>query len=220
LIFQILFILGFLEQGEYNVILTNAERLLAGLFYAESVINVKFIGQYGAQLVDYLVLNGLNISTLHVIGMSLGAQIAGYVGQSVTSGELPRLTALDPAGPIYNGLPIDERLDPSDAAFVDVIHSHKEVFGYTKPCGHVDFWPNGGGPTQPGCSILERFTRNPFSLNDVVFCEHYRAYKLFARSINDPTRYTARKCTTYNDYINGLCDSNEGVYMGIAVNKS
>lgn len=30
---------------------------------------------------------------------------------------------LDPAGPLYNGKPPEDRLDPSDARFVDVIHS-------------------------------------------------------------------------------------------------
>lgn len=33
------------------------------------------------------------------------------------------LLGLDPAGPLYNGKPPEDRLDPSDAQFVDVIHS-------------------------------------------------------------------------------------------------
>lgn len=36
---------------------------------------------------------------------------------------LPFLLGLDPAGPLYNGKPPEDRLDPSDALFVDVIHS-------------------------------------------------------------------------------------------------
>lgn len=30
---------------------------------------------------------------------------------------------LDPAGPLFNGRPPEDRLDPGDAQFVDVIHS-------------------------------------------------------------------------------------------------
>lgn len=33
------------------------------------------------------------------------------------------LLGLDPAGPLYNGKPPEDRLDPSDAQFVDIIHS-------------------------------------------------------------------------------------------------
>lgn len=33
------------------------------------------------------------------------------------------VTGLDPAGPLYRGKPPSERLDPTDAQFVDVIHS-------------------------------------------------------------------------------------------------
>lgn len=33
------------------------------------------------------------------------------------------VAGLDPAGPLYRGKPPSERLDPTDAQFVDVIHS-------------------------------------------------------------------------------------------------
>lgn len=64
---------------------------------------------------------------------------------------------MDPAGP---GFEIDNtaaRLDPSDAMFVDVIHTDvreglldMDSLGLKRPCGHVDFYPNEG-QHQPGC---------------------------------------------------------------------
>ena len=48
------------------------------------------------------------------------------------------------------------RLDPTDAKLVDVIHTDgrdgtlDSGLGLSRPCGHVDFYPNGGH-VQPGC---------------------------------------------------------------------
>lgn len=41
----------------------------------------------------------------------------------------------------------------TDAAFVDVIHTDGGIFGFPNPLGHADFYPNGGKPPQPGCSL-------------------------------------------------------------------
>ncbi|CAH1975500.1 unnamed protein product [Acanthoscelides obtectus] len=209
--------LSFLQRGNYNIILANSERLLAGLYYPDAVVNCKFIGKYGALFVDYLVHRGLNLADLHVIGFSLGAQIAGFVGQYLTTGKLPRITGLDPAGPLYNHVPPSLRLDPTDAEFVDIVHSSAALFGYKYPCGHVDFWPNGGGPKQPGCSFVER-TQNG-SLNELVFCEHYRSYRLFARTVTDPHRYLASRCSSYAKYLTGACSFNDRVFLGMDVDR-
>lgn len=58
-----------------------------------------------------------------MIGHSLGAQVAGYAGQKL-DGKVGRITGLDPAGPMFEHLPPSVRLDPTDAQFVDVIHTN------------------------------------------------------------------------------------------------
>lgn len=52
---------------------------------------------------------------------------------------------------------MDVRLDPSDADFVDVIHTDAGhvlllKFGTTTKSGHLDFWPNGG-KKQRACTL-------------------------------------------------------------------
>lgn len=41
---------------------------------------------------------------------------------------------LDPAGPYFEGTPPEVRLDPSDASFVDVIHSNAAHFPAAGEC--------------------------------------------------------------------------------------
>lgn len=65
---------------------------------------------------------------------------------------------LDPASPLFetiSGIVDPEfRLDPTDAQFVDVIHTSGSAFGFLAPLGHADFYPNNGKFPQPGCSFV------------------------------------------------------------------
>ncbi len=67
------------------------------------------------------------------------------------------IAAFDPAGPYFHDEEYtpETHLDPTDAVFVDVIHTNggNVLTGHLstlKPIGHVDFYANGGGE-QPGC---------------------------------------------------------------------
>lgn len=54
----------------------------------------------------------------------------------------------------------DNKLDASDAEFVDVIHTNAFIQGKIEPSGHVDFYINGG-VIQPGCwAERSKFTTN------------------------------------------------------------
>ena len=85
---------------------------------------------------------------------------------------MSRITGLDPAGFLFHNVPHNARLDPSDALFVDVIHSAGLWIGMDEAVsllqilkhtssyllkyfffqvGHVDFYPNQGHHPQPGC---------------------------------------------------------------------
>ena len=89
-----------------------------------------------------------------VLGASLGAQVAGYVGYYL-DGRLSRITGLDPSGPLFHSVPTSDRLDSTDARFVDVIHTAGKWVGNDDVLGHADFFPNSGRAPQPGCEGKE-----------------------------------------------------------------
>lgn len=93
---------------------------------------------------------------VHIIGHSLGAQIAGFAGKSISKSagaKVGWITGLDPAGPLYE-VPLQSkggRLSDQDADVVEVIHTDGGVLGFATPTGTVDFYPNGGTFVQPNC---------------------------------------------------------------------
>lgn len=114
--------------------------------------NLRGVGARVAEVLDSMATQGLlNTAQLHLIGHSLGAHVAGVVGERLAAGRVPRITGLDPARPMINLIKTDGRLSPDDADLVDVIHTSAGSLGIQNTVGHVDFYPNGG-KAQPGCA--------------------------------------------------------------------
>lgn len=132
-----------------------------------------------------------------------------------------RITGLDPAGPLYEWPHmeyLDEVLDPTDADFVDVIHTNAGRIGSVLPGGHLDFYPNGG-EIQPGCESCEFFTNQLQKWRKIgVFlgsCSHIRATEYWTVSIKNPSLFRA---FLYSDWL--LYRNVTWYPMGIAANKS
>ncbi|ODN04002.1 Pancreatic triacylglycerol lipase [Orchesella cincta] len=124
----------------------------------EASKNIQRISKHIVEFISYLrnetKLN--NAADVHIIGYGLGAQIAGVVGFRVkqsTGESIGRITGLDPSGPQHTYTALSEKLDKTDGNFVDVIHTANGPFGLAGSIGHVDYYPNGGGPTQPNCIL-------------------------------------------------------------------
>ncbi|GFT07446.1 pancreatic triacylglycerol lipase [Nephila pilipes] len=152
------------------------------------------------------------LSSMHVIGHSLGAHVAGYAGQRLN--KLGRITGLDPAEPYFQYTLEDVRLDPGDANFVDVIHTDGGSFitgglGMIQDCGHVDFYPNGG-KRQPGCNqnvvgAIEKEGDLLYGIRRFIGCNHIRAYEFFSESINSDCPFYGYVCDTYDNFSTGKC---------------
>lgn len=85
-----------------------------------------------------------------IFRLLLGAHVTSFVANNIRPYKLPRITGLDPAMPGFITADNENKLDKSDAKFVDVIHTNAFVQGQVQESGHVDFYVNGG-TIQPGC---------------------------------------------------------------------
>ncbi|XP_017785625.1 PREDICTED: pancreatic lipase-related protein 2-like [Nicrophorus vespilloides] len=209
---------AYLQRKDHNVILLDAQRMEAGPWYLTAARNTRVVGEYTAAFIDYLVSRGLYLPSLHLIGLSLGAQMAGVCGQNVKSGRIQRITGLDPAGPLFTKWPRSLKLDKGDAEFVDVIHTDAGIFGYPWPVGHADFWPNSGKAPQPGCTIPEVKRRSPDSIIEPLFCSHWRSYMFYSESVITANAFQSYRCNSWKEFLRGECDPNqEPVNMGFTL---
>ncbi|XP_033345212.1 pancreatic triacylglycerol lipase-like [Bombus vosnesenskii] len=165
----------YLQATNDNVLAVDYQQI-AGLPYVIGVTMIEVVAKAVGGALNILASSGMNSKTLHVIGHSLGAQIAGVLPENINF-RLIRITGLDPAGPLF--YIINHRLTSEDADFVDIIHTDAGAYGIALNSGHVDFYPNGGHRPQPGCSLINI----PLSAPD--FCSHQRSYIFYSESVKN-----------------------------------
>uniref|UniRef100_A0A4W4GK51 PLAT domain-containing protein n=1 Tax=Electrophorus electricus TaxID=8005 RepID=A0A4W4GK51_ELEEL len=183
---------------------------LAHQLYPDAVSHTRHVGLSIAALLDWLQSPVHHVVVIHMIGYSLGAHVAGYAGNFV-QGTVGRITGLDPAGPMFEGVEAHRRLSPDDADFVDVLHTYtREALGVSigiqQPIGDIDIYPNGGD-VQPGCTLGEVLsTAAAGNFMDVMKCEHERSVHLFVDSLlNSEYAGFAFQCTGPDRFNKGIC---------------
>ncbi|KAM7065442.1 phospholipase A1 member A isoform 2-T2 [Acridotheres tristis] len=165
--------------------------------YPSAVENVTQLALAISQFISKLLALGVSGTSIHIIGVSLGAHVGGLVGH-FHGGRLGQITALDPAGPKYTRASPEERLDPGDALFVEAIHTDADNFGIRIPVGHIDYFVNGG-KDQPGCP---RFFSAGYNF---LICDHMRAVHLYISALNHPCPIVGFPCANHQDFLNGHC---------------
>ncbi|KAH7941118.1 hypothetical protein HPB49_010117 [Dermacentor silvarum] len=179
------------SQADCNVIIVDWGRGSMGLQYLKAVGNTALVGREMSLLLKRLIERHpttLAPGQVHVVGFSLGAQVAGFFARAfklLTGQSIWRITALDPAGPLFAGTRMC--VSKGDARFVDVIHTSggkdilKGHMGVATPVGDVDFYPNGG-MEQPGCIAP-------------IPCHHLRATAYFLESLrNKKCQFVSAAC--------------------------
>ncbi|XP_023940676.1 lipase member H-B-like [Bicyclus anynana] len=179
--------------------------------YVGSATRVSSVSKKIYKFIKNINSEGYPIASIHLIGFSLGAHVAGMTGRLVQSRlneKIGKITALDPARPCFTQLP-QYRLSRGDASFVQVIHTSAGVLGLEQPVGHADVYVNGVSSPQPECK------ERAVSLD----CDHAQSWKIFATSITNDRSLLGRKCESWNELSDGRCSGNETA-VGYGCNTS
>ncbi|RZC34100.1 uncharacterized protein BDFB_009704, partial [Asbolus verrucosus] len=198
----------YLKTTDLNIFAVDWASLAVGPCYPAAVWNTRHVGKCTSQLVERI--RELGAEDIHLLGFSLGGQLTNFVANALLPYKVSRITGLDPAGPGFLTAGSENKLDKSDAHFVDVLHTNSFVQGIVEESGHVDFYLNGG-VIQPGCWAENRF----------FACNHHRAPLYFAESINTQKGFWGWPCPSYTDYLLGRCPPKEPqIIMGEHINKT
>ncbi|GLH15658.1 Phospholipase A1 [Gryllus bimaculatus] len=213
-----------LNRADVNVLLTDwARGSFEFLNYLQAASNTRVVGAQiarkcavhserspslasvyvcvggGCRLIQQLQSDfGVRPEDVHIIGFSLGGQVAAYAGKAVRG--LGKITALDPAQPGFEGYADAVHLTRNDAAFVEVLHTSGRPFvplggyGMVAPHGQwlhahgrvKDSFSRGrhhephfthpshvdyyinNGAYQPGCILPLTLPKLPQTLEDLV----------------------------------------------------
>ncbi|GFS65746.1 endothelial lipase [Trichonephila inaurata madagascariensis] len=203
-------------KEDLNVIIIDWSLGARVPYYVAAAVNSELVGAQAAVLYYFIRDNiGIKEKDLHVVGFSLGAHVAGFVGKRMQElrGTRPgRITGLDPASPLFEDYGGTVHLYKDDADFVDIVHTNADLLiyggvGIGIPIGDVDYFPNGG-KRQPGCgSTLKGALLDIFKGDRERTCNHERAVHLFTDSILDPSscKYVSYSCDSYSDFQTGKC---------------
>ncbi|XP_010736283.2 lipase member H [Larimichthys crocea] len=186
-----------LAREDVNIIVVDWNYGAANVNYFKAVENTHKAADNLTAFIKKMQEHGSSLSSIHMIGVSLGAHISGFVGANL-NGSIGRITALDPAGPQFTGTSKEDRLDPTNAQFVDVLHTDMDALGFREPLGHIDFYANGGAD-QPGCP------RTILSGTKYFKCDHQRSVFLYLDSVNQTCTHKAFPCSSYKEFLDGKC---------------
>lgn len=200
---------------------SNISNGLSSLF--KTVANARSVSLATSRVLSAILTSkkaDLDLTT--IVGYSLGAHIAGMIGSMTPN--LPRIIALDPAGPMFSCQDRLVRLDPTDANFVMVLHTNADSFFYSglgspQAMGHVDVYANNAA-VQPGCKrgnlkLIADLVGAPDGKTSSdedsdIWCSHTRSMKYFLEMLEYETcesscAYYGFPCSSLDNWLAGAC---------------
>ncbi|GFX15323.1 pancreatic lipase-related protein 2 [Trichonephila clavipes] len=152
---------------------------------------------------------GASPEGFHLVGHGLGAHIAGYAGERLHN--LGRITGLDPGAAYFRNAPDIVKLNPTDALFVDVIHSSPgrtflEGLGTIEDIGNVNFSPGRPSKCLPQKTLSNEATAVEV-LQNTFFCRHFRSIEYFLFSFNQKgCFFVGAECSSWEEFYVGRCN--------------
>ncbi|KAK5643222.1 hypothetical protein RI129_007067 [Pyrocoelia pectoralis] len=200
---------AYFYNGAYNIIIVDYGSLVREPCIKQMEWAPRFCALCISQFIRYLSLHprGVKADKVHVVGYSIGAHIAGLVANYLDpkiDGKLGRITGLDPSIFFYTRGNHSRDVDPSDAHFVDILHTGSGILGQWGPNGHADFYINGG-TSQPGCGSETLF--------QTVACDHTKVTPYFIESIVTKRGFYAYPCPNLVSYLIGWCNPEDHEYV-------
>lgn len=127
--------------GDYNILIVDYALAVKEPCLSQIEWAPRFASLCISQLIHYITRHprGVSPDYMHFIGYSVGAHISGLVANYIkpSEGKIGRITGLDPTIFVYAGSNNSKDLDPSDAHFVDILHSSAGILGQWQPSGHA-----------------------------------------------------------------------------------
>lgn len=205
----------FLDTNACVIGWTNLARYV---YYQAARENTLLVSSYATQFVEFLVKEGYSLDNVTLVGHSLGSQIVGQMGHNL-EGKVAEIYGLDPAGPLFT-FPVDHglenRLDESDAKYVQMILTSRYALGVGKGEGHENFYPNGGDVPQPNCIIP---LTSDAEMADQVMCSHLHSTSLFRYSLDPALVFKGKECFNWMSYFLKTCILNPSDVMGVYSKK-
>lgn len=208
------------QKVNHNLFIINWFHGARGLVYPRAVANTRIVASYATRFINDKLLGEAQVNPrrIQLIGHSLGAHLAGFIGKNTRS-KLGKILGMDPAGPCYGTLvgslyPSSNRLAPSDAEEVTTIHTNSVLLGIDKPLGKHSVFVEGG-QVQPGCKgggVLKSLSTLTWDGGDLdsIACSHSRAPNLITyrhdQSDNqDDCQLVAYECKDWESFVAGHC---------------
>lgn len=174
------------------------------------------VGKHAAEMLAELTRYGLDPKKLELVGLSHGGQAISFIAKNyrqITGTNVSRVTSLDPGGPCFRHNGPEDRIDASDADFVEIVHTNTEGYGMAGAVGHIDYYVNGG-EYQPGDFM---------TLPCTSFCSHTRGYMLWLGALFSPNSLIAMQCDSIQDARDKKCFDRKPFVtnvLGLNVDKS
>ncbi|EDV92569.1 GH18764 [Drosophila grimshawi] len=191
---------AYLSRGNINVIIIDWSRQSLDLNYARVSKQLPSIAASVAKFLRFLHDNtGVPYEHIYLVGHSAGSHLAGLIGKRFGASRLGAIFALDPAGLTQLELGPTDRLSPTDALYVESIHTDLKLLGnpHGNALSQAAIFVNWGRG-QPQCP-------NATATELDVACDHFSSTFYFAQSVRRPQLFGVLRCSSLTSALTATC---------------